>query len=272
MTDQAFLDCLDGIIIFLDSSSLCNAQLVCKSWSGAILNTKHYWKCVLQSLKGGKTQDWDKIIAFPWTLLELRQLAQLVIQEKLNKSSKLRPDASLPMIAANYGHCEIFETLQNREFKIKDFKVPLELAAKKGHLEVVKFITQNNASVPLPISIAATQDNVSMMEYLLKRFKKKEWRDTQGNTIRHIALEHGALGVFEYLQDKSSCKSPINNHGTSLCHLLAQFGYLNLIKKHIPMRKSKLLPRDKEGNTPMHTAAIHNHTEIVKFFCITISA
>nr|POE55505.1 ankyrin repeat-containing protein [Quercus suber] len=117
---------------------------------------------------------------------------------------------------------------------------PLHIAAQLGNEKYVKLLLENGNSPAYEknkeglsaLHIAAKKGNVNVMKELITTCPDiYEFLDPKGQTALHVAAESGEKEAVEFFLKRPEFESLINE-------------------------------QDKEGNTPMHLAAINGHIEI----------
>lgn len=84
---------------------------------------------------------------------------------------------------------------------------PIHLAAKGGHLELVKYLIEElhcdvnskSGSNNTPLVFAAYQKHLNVMHYLIEKKADPSSRDTHGNTVLHYAALLNSLEVVKIL-------------------------------------------------------------------------
>ena len=114
----------------------------------------------------------------------------------------------------------------------------LHWAAKYGHLEVVKYLVGQGAS------LTAT--------------------DNFGETALHIAAHFGHLEVVKYLVGQGASLTATDNFGETALHIAAHFGHLEVVK-YLVGQGASLTATDSGGNTALHGAAKYGLLEVVKY-------
>ncbi|XP_076069171.1 ankyrin repeat domain-containing protein 16-like isoform X2 [Oratosquilla oratoria] len=147
-------------------------------------------------------------------------------------------------IVARTGNKQIFNVLISKgasnciEQQNQDGKRPLHEAAQAGSLDVVDGLLEQGATLdPLkrgdwtPLMLACTKDDLRVIERLTKEGAKLDLQNKDGWTSFHVACREGFRHIITFLLDIFP-------------------NAWNTVSKN--------------GRTPLHTAAMHGHTEIVQ--------
>ena len=124
-------------------------------------------------------------------------------------------------------HNNIIKKIENY-YKCDGIDYALDIAAMRGHFNVVKYIVDNS--------------------------EDKNPSDAIGDTPLHRAAMGGHLPIVRYIMDNIEDKSPKDQDGNTPLHRAAMGGHLAIVRYIMDNIKDKI-PKDKEGNTPLHYAA-----------------
>ena len=124
-------------------------------------------------------------------------------------------------------HKNIMKKIENY-YKCDGIDYAFDIAAMRGHFNVVKYIVANS--------------------------EDKNPSDAIGDTPLHRAAMGGHLAIVRYIMDNVEDKSPKDQQGNTPLHRAAMGGHLAIVRYIMDNIKDKI-PKDKEGNTPLHYAA-----------------
>ncbi|GLJ27968.1 hypothetical protein SUGI_0549280 [Cryptomeria japonica] len=190
-------------------------------------------------------------------------------------------------IAAKYGNIDAIKKMhgqnpgQLKEVTYENNTV-LHIAAREGHLEVVKWILQNvrdccmsgarNSDLNTPLHEGSKRGNAEIITTLLRYNKCAATKRNQlGESALLIASEHGHVEAVRVLVEKTPLHIilwPREDHQTCL-HVASYGGHLEIVKLII-LRPSFcnilqliMLMRDIHGATPLHSAVHGGNANIV---------
>lgn len=158
-------------------------------------------------------------------------------------------------------------------------KTALYLASEKGYEDIVKLLLKHKADAAIcdsetgkkysPLTIAARKGHLAIVKALLKSGIKIESRDGENRTPLYAAAANNQTEVVEFL---CKSKAEINSYGRNGFTPLtaaANTGYAEVVKillKHgadMEMREKA----NEGGSTAVYQASIGNHTDIVEILC-----
>ena len=149
---------------------------------------------------------------------------------------------------------------------------PLHMAAMKGNLEVCKYISENSNDeyqrynlneCETPLNIAAANGHFKVFKILFERLGEKEL----GCESLSYAAGRGHIEIYQYIQQNVQIKNPRDKIGNTPLHSAAYFGHLNIFKEYFKIvgHTMYINPGDNYGYTPLHHAAEKNQLEVCKF-------
>ena len=157
-------------------------------------------------------------------------------------------------------HKNIMKKIENY-YKCDGIDYAFDIAAMRGHFNVVKYIVANSedknpsdAIGDTPLHRAAKGGHLAIVTYIMENIEDKSPKDQDGNTPLHCAAMGGHLAIVRYIMDKIEDKSPKDQQGNTPLHRAAMGGHLAIVRYIMDNIEDKS-PKDQEGNTPLHYAA-----------------
>lgn len=146
------------------------------------------------------------------------------------------------IVAAIYGDIELFQDIT----KILKTMNPandrgvtaLHFAAKKGNLDVCKYISENitdknpqdSALGYTPLHDAALYGHLEVYKYIDQNVKEVPPRTFYGDTPLHTAVYGNEVETFKFIFKNSENKAPTNREGFTPFHTAVVMGHLEIIK------------------------------------------
>ncbi|KAH9102136.1 hypothetical protein LEN26_015577, partial [Aphanomyces euteiches] len=164
---------------------------------------------------------------------------------------------------------------------------PLHVASQEGHLDVVKHLVLNGASVDTadkdrqsPLHLASQSGHLDVVKHLLDKRAFVNAVDRMDRTPLHLASNAGHLEVVKHLVDnganvdaierslvhlldKGADINPANVVGRKLLLLASQKGQFDVVK-HLLDQGADINTTDKEHRTPLHLASKEGHSDVVE--------
>ena len=177
--------------------------------------------------------------------------------------------------AASSGHLAVVKYLINKfgcnpQISAKDGLTPLHCASLNSHLDVIKHLisdcnckpqcSNNNGFTPL--HCACEKGHLEVAKYLITEHKcSPEHGNVNGITPLHSAASNGHLAVVKYLihEENCPCKPVAKVYKTTLAAKGMNECFILDISKAI---EGLLF---KSGITPLHSACMKGHLDIVKY-------
>uniref|UniRef100_A0A5B6YQI0 PGG domain-containing protein n=1 Tax=Davidia involucrata TaxID=16924 RepID=A0A5B6YQI0_DAVIN len=150
----------------------------------------------------------------------------------------------------------------------------LYVAAENGHAPVVgeflKHLDLQTASIPArngydPVHVAAKQGHLEVLKELLNSFPNLVMTTDPSNyTALHTAAAQGHIDVVNLLLEADSNLAKIaRNNGKTVLHSAARMGHLEVVKSLLSKDPSIGFRTDKKGQTALHMAVKGQNVEIV---------
>jgi len=147
------------------------------------------------------------------------------------------------MLAARYKRFELVKLLVERgadkEHKNLDGKRVLHEASLSGCSQCIEYLLQQGCSVDV--------------------LKKADW------TPLMLASTQGHLNVVKILVEFGANISRVNKDGWTSFHIACREGFVSLLEYLLKVDKLAWKTSSKNLRTPLHTAAMHGRTDVVKF-------
>ena len=177
--------------------------------------------------------------------------------------------------AARYGHLEVFKLLfENSRNKNHQWSMgwsPLHEAASKGRLN--SFFSALEEDGALPIDIAAKNGHLEICEFLIMNTVDKNPRNNMdGTTALHVAARFNQLEACKLIMKSVVDKNPENFHRQTPLHLAAKAGHLEICRLLLDSVDDKNPDPDALvlgvnpmlRFTPLGEAVSSGHLEVVK--------
>ena len=219
------------------------------------------------------------------------ELARLLISKYNSPVDIVNIDKQTPLhIACSHGHLDVSQVLVSESMVDgdkrfynsldEDNNTPLDLLIKRGGAKAIHVLSteyglkphvRGAESKPLLHQLAAGGFN-TIIQKLLSNFNyDPACPDEDGNTILHIAAQHGQHEIAKFVIINHSNQFPIdhrNCRGLTALHYACMHGHARIIKlvanKALRNEDRKSLIIDECGNTLLHIAAQHGQYEVAK--------
>lgn len=148
---------------------------------------------------------------------------------------------------------------------------PLHHAVKEGHLEMVKFLVKQGASINsggssgrMALHSAAEFGNLDVLKYLVKCGADINSRDPLGRTVLHLAVWFDNLDIVEYLVGLGVDINSGDDKERTALHLAAKSGNLDILK-YLVERGADVNSGDPLGCRVLHLAVWYHNLDTVKY-------
>ncbi|XP_010522247.1 PREDICTED: ankyrin repeat-containing protein At5g02620 [Tarenaya hassleriana] len=153
-------------------------------------------------------------------------------------------------------------------------ETPLYAAAENGFSvvveEMLKHIDLDTASIPArngfdPFHVAAKHGHLEVLKKLLETFPNLAMTtDLSCTTALHTAATQGHIDIVNLLLDTDSNLAKIaKNNGKTALHSAARMGHLEVVKSLVSKDPTTGFRTDKKGQTPLHMAVKGQNEDIV---------
>ncbi|PNF40482.1 hypothetical protein B7P43_G08187 [Cryptotermes secundus] len=170
-------------------------------------------------------------------------------------------------IASENGHVSLVRFLLENGAEINmcnwNNSTPLHLACNHGHKECVLMllegpacINESNKDGDTPLHVAVRAGNCDIVDILLNRKADLDSCNKYGDTPLHVACQENNLTAVSLLMDKNADENVRNNNGDSPLDYAIKEGHTTLVKYILKRAGKRLMPREGDGRTYVHLAAI----------------
>ncbi|KAJ6141591.1 Mg2+ transporter protein CorA-like/Zinc transport protein ZntB [Penicillium chermesinum] len=191
-------------------------------------------------------------------------------------------------LAAHEGQLEVVKAiLEHRKAELEDDEkpedilecragndeTPLIFASWYGRGPVVDYLISEGADVTAKdndnntgLHHAAWEGSIDPTTSLLNADPSiVDWRNDSEETAFLLTARNGALAVAEFLLEKGASLTARDIGESTILHLSAWYGHLDMVKKFLAVRSQFLEERDKSGRTPFLRACWEGHVDVVAY-------
>ena len=285
----------------LDDQSMIKSMEANREVENFLSNDKIYWTRVLANYNTNFIlfRDLWRRCLHQVPVVKIKELA-LAAQEFFKRpQSRLKFQWSPLHIAAHIGSLEFYKYISRkckRANSVGDHGVTaIHMAARAGHLEIVRFIIENlqdqnqsaspcridsvpqltcgdhfhknpqNTDGVTPLHLAALNGHFETCAFIIKLVSNRNPKDKNGNTPLHGAAKRGHLQIYKLIMKYLVDKNPANNVGWTPLHVASSSNQLEAIKLIMCHVQNKN-PESIRGFTPLQVAIELGHLEVVKLF------
>ena len=181
-------------------------------------------------------------------------------------------EGSTALHEASYaGELEMVKHLCNRfpvmqEVRNKRSFMPFHFAAQEGHLDVLRYLLSERIGPTgmLPVTegcqtilhISAYNGMMDVVKYICTKFPSLlPCKDSEGALALHYAARGGYIQTLDYLIDKGHDPESTTESGSTILHLAAFDGNLNMVTHICELIPDLVSNLDNSGHTAAHYAA-----------------
>uniref|UniRef100_UPI00358ED4B9 transient receptor potential cation channel subfamily A member 1 n=1 Tax=Myxine glutinosa TaxID=7769 RepID=UPI00358ED4B9 len=191
-------------------------------------------------------------------------------------------------IAIENNNLEVVKTLVSSPVMDVDFRganamTPAMLACSKNYGEILDVLIENGARICLknqfgffPIHIAALNGSLICFNIILSKAAKKgctaeqvlNYSDPCMNSTLHIAIHSGHVPIIITCLQNGARVDIKQSDGSTPVHLACTQGSISVVKMMFDFAdftRHSLHIRDSEHQTPLHKAAMFDHSDIVEY-------
>ncbi len=153
---------------------------------------------------------------------------------------------------------------------------PLIMAARKGHLAIIKLLLEHEATIDMRDINGATAlmnavkngNNIITAQYLIEQGADIHALDQRHNTPLIIATYQGNPKILQLLLDQGANINAKNNNGNTALIFIARRGHLQAAELLIN-RGADINAKNQKGGTAIREAAIQEQLEMAKLLILS---
>ena len=265
LVSSSFKEVLNKPIFWFSKHEASNEpELKTKMSLNSIMKIHKCWKFLAAKLKNGRCkEEFVLVMIRMYKRKRIESIHPLEIAVDLAKTKKY--DNFIKFFLENVDiNCTVNEELKTNifvfKFKHENFS-PIHLAAYIGFNDIFEKLLKKYDSPNIPknvINLAARNGHLGIVKLLADK-----------NTVNYAsaisdAVMGGHLEIVKFLANFTDTPNAANMSGFTPIHIAAANGYLEIVKFLAGLTKTPNLP-NSNGYTPIHYAKKFKHSEIVKF-------
>ncbi|XP_019098889.1 PREDICTED: ankyrin repeat-containing protein At5g02620-like isoform X2 [Camelina sativa] len=208
----------------------------------------------------------------------LTQTRESELNELLGKQNQSGETALY--VVAEYGDVEIVKEmikcydLALVEIKARNGFDAFHIAAKQGHLDVLKVLAEAHSELAMTVDLsnttalhtAATQGHTEVVNFLLELGSSLAGiAKSNGKTALHSASRNGHVKVIKaLLASEPAIAVRMDKKGQTALHMAVKGTNVEVVEELIKADRSSINIADTKGNTALHIAARKGRSQIVK--------
>lgn len=259
------------VCLFWKILAVIETDLVSPNTNKSFTATMDLKTAVFNAARDGKLRLLSK-------LLENKAKEEVVtlMSEKTNGATPL-------LMAARYGHLDMVDYLLdqcsasveiggsvNFDGETIEGAPPLWAASAAGHLKVVQSLLDHGASVnnttltnSTPLRAACFDGHLEIVKFLVEHKADLEVANRHGHTCLMISCYKGHKEIAQFLLEKGADVNRKSVKGNTALHDCAESGSLEIMK--MLLKYGARMEKDGYGMTPLLSASVTGHTNIVDF-------
>jgi len=153
----------------------------------------------------------------------------------------------------------------------KNNNTPLIVASKKGNLDIVKILIENEADKELkdkgdntPLILASLNGHLDIVKFLVENGSLVNAVNKNNNTTLIFSTRNGYFEIVEFLIANGGDIENKDNRGNTSLIWASKNGYLDIVELLVE-KGANIEVANENGSTPISLASQKGHSEIVEF-------